>query len=84
MIEPLQKTPTVKCVMVTEPIIEDLITDFHLKTEDAVDKFYTSKTFTTLADKSSGLYLKPWQEIYEMLKRELSEIHIVEIAFQQS
>ena len=71
MIEPLQKTPTVKCVIATEPIIEELITDFHLNAEDAVDKFYTSKTFTALADKSSGLYLKPWREIYEMLKGEL-------------
>jgi hypothetical protein len=73
MIEPLQKTPTVKCVMVAEPIIEALITDLHLNAEDAVDKFYTSKTFTTLADKTSGLYLKPWREIYEMLKRELQK-----------
>jgi hypothetical protein len=71
MIEPLQKTPTVKCVMIAEPIIEELITDFHLTAEDAVDKFYASKTFTSLADMSSGLYLKPWREIYEILKREL-------------
>jgi hypothetical protein len=71
MIEPMQKTPTVKCVMISESVIEALITDFHLKTEDAADKFYTSKTFTALSDKSTALYLKPWQEIYKMLKKEL-------------
>ena len=45
-----------------------------IKTEESGDAclFYTSKTFTILADKYSGLYLKPWREIYEMLKRELS------------
>ncbi|MDR1182429.1 MAG: DUF3990 domain-containing protein [Bacteroidales bacterium] len=70
MIEPLQKTPTVKCVMISEQVIESLIIDFHLDAENAADKFYTSKTFTVLSDKSTGLYLKPWQEIYEMLKKE--------------
>jgi hypothetical protein len=71
MIELLQKTPTVKCVMISEPIIEALIAEFHLNTENAADKFFTSKIFTALADKSTGLYLKPWQDIYEMLKKEL-------------
>jgi hypothetical protein len=74
MIEPLQKTSIVKCVMISEPIIEALIADFHLKTEEAADKFYTSETFTVLNDKSNGLYLKPWKEIYEMLKKELEKM----------
>ncbi|MDR1202282.1 MAG: DUF3990 domain-containing protein [Tannerellaceae bacterium] len=74
MIEPLQKTSTVKCVMISESVIEALITDFNLGAEAAADKFYTSKIFTALADKSTGLYLKPWQEIYEMLKKECPEI----------
>ncbi|MDR1259007.1 MAG: DUF3990 domain-containing protein [Tannerellaceae bacterium] len=71
MIEPMQKTPTVKCVMISESVIEALITDFNLDTEEAADKFYTSKTFAALSDKSTALYFKPWQEIYEMLKKEL-------------
>jgi hypothetical protein len=71
MIEPMQKTPTVKCVMISELVIEALITDFNLDTGDATDKFYTSNTFARLSDKSTALYLKPWQEIYEMLKKEL-------------
>ncbi|MDR1119798.1 MAG: DUF3990 domain-containing protein [Dysgonamonadaceae bacterium] len=33
--------------------------------------FFSSDTFTQLSDPSTGLYLKPWQEIYEMLKKEL-------------
>jgi hypothetical protein len=71
MIEPIQKTPTVKCVMISELVIEALITDFSLDTGDATEKFYASNTFAQLSDKSTTLYLKPWQEIYEMLKREL-------------
>ena len=71
MIEPLQKTPIVKSVMISEPVIEALILDFSLDTEIATDRFYTSQTFEQLADESTGLYLKSWQEIYELLKQEL-------------
>ena len=71
MIEILQKTPIVKSVMISEPIIEALITDFNLHTEIATDKFYSSKTFAQLADETTNFYLKTWQEIYEMLKMEL-------------
>ncbi|MDR1342659.1 MAG: DUF3990 domain-containing protein [Prevotellaceae bacterium] len=73
MIEPMQKTPTVKCVMISESVIEASIVDSQLDedTDAAADKLYTSKTFATLSDKSTGLYLKPWQEVYEMLKKEL-------------
>ena len=71
MIEPLQKTPIVKSVMISEPIIEKLMTDFNLNTEVATDRFYTSNTFTQLSDESTNLYLKSWQEIYKMLKIEM-------------
>ncbi|MDR1170181.1 MAG: DUF3990 domain-containing protein [Prevotellaceae bacterium] len=71
MIELVQKTPTVQCVMISESVIEALVTDLNLDAEYAADKFYTSQTFASLSDKSTALYLKPWQEIYEMLKEEL-------------
>jgi hypothetical protein len=71
MIESPLKTPIIKSVMISEPVIESLIIELHLDAETAADRFYTSKTFAALADPSTGLYLKPWQEIYEMLKKEL-------------
>ena len=37
----------------------------------ATDLFFNSKTFTQLAEDDSELRKKPWQEIYEMLKKEL-------------
>jgi hypothetical protein len=72
MIEPLQKTSIVKSVMISEPIIEALITNFNLDTEIAADKFYSSKIFAQLSNETTNLYLKTWQEIYEMLKMELN------------
>ena len=59
-------------VDISEPVIENLMFDFHVDEETATDKFYTSNTFAKLADESTQLYQKPWQEIYEMLKKELS------------
>ena len=35
------------------------------------DMFYVSETFAQLTDYGTELYLRPWQEIYEMLKKEL-------------
>ena len=72
MIEPLQKTPIIKSVMISESIIEKLMTDFNFNTEVATDRFYTSKTFTQLSDETTNLYLKSWQEIYEMLRIEIN------------
>ena len=38
----------------------------------AINLFYKSDTFAKLSDVNTGIYLKPWQKIYEMLKRELT------------
>lgn len=54
-----------------EAILEQLIIHFGMDEENAANAFYSSHTFSLLADKTTVLYLKPWQEIYEMLKSEL-------------
>jgi hypothetical protein len=38
---------------------------------EAADVYYISKTYTQLADENTKLYEKPWQEIYQMLLKEL-------------
>jgi hypothetical protein len=58
-------------VRASEPIIENLMTDFDIDEEKAADIFYTSKTFVLLADKNTAFYEKSWQEIYELLKQEI-------------
>ncbi|MDR1223308.1 MAG: DUF3990 domain-containing protein [Tannerella sp.] len=52
-------------------IIRQIMIDENRDEIEAADIFFTSKTFSSFADPSTGLYLKPWQEIYEMLKKEL-------------
>ena len=49
-----------------------LVIEFRIDEETAADKFFSSNTFSKLADTSNRLYEKSWQEIYEMLKPELS------------
>jgi hypothetical protein len=58
-----------------EPLLEKLMLDNQIDEMKATDLFYNSRTFSQLADEATGFYLKPWQEIYEMLKKEL-KIHI--------
>ena len=54
-----------------EHVIRQFIIDFGVDEDTATDLFYTSKTFTKLADSSTALYQRPRQEIYDMLKIEL-------------
>jgi hypothetical protein len=54
-----------------EPLIEQFMLDNQIEETQAADLFYNSKTFGKLANENTKLYEKPWQEIYEMLKKEL-------------
>jgi hypothetical protein len=52
-------------------ILKTLIKDYGKTEAEAMDMYYTSKTYTQLADETTGLYLKSWPEIYRMLQSEL-------------
>jgi hypothetical protein len=58
-------------VRISEPVIENLISDLTIDEIKAADTFYTSKAYAQLSDPTTGYYKKTWQEIYEMLKKEL-------------
>ena len=55
---------------ISEPLLEKLMLDFQIDEVQAADLFYNSKTFIQLEDETTGLYLKPWQEIYTVLQTE--------------
>ena len=67
-----------KIFKLSDPILERLMCDNEVNELQAADLFYNSKTFTQLADESTKLYEKPWQEIYEMLKKEIKLLRVVE------
>ena len=54
-------------------VIVTILTESGNEQLAAINLFYNSKTFAILSDVNSGLYLKPWEEIYEMLKVELNQ-----------
>ena len=60
-----------KFLHIGEPIVEKLVTDFNFDEKTATDKFFSSNTFSKLADTSNKLYEKDWTEIYNLLLIEL-------------
>jgi hypothetical protein len=42
-----------------------------MKEKAATDLFYKSAIYNSLSNTQTNLYLRPWTEIYEMLKNEL-------------
>jgi len=52
-------------------VVKSLILDYDINEMEALDRYYTSKTYGQIADESTLFYQKPWQEIYEMLSTEL-------------
>ena len=53
-------------------VVKSLMIDCGIGEMEALDRYYTSATYTRLADESTAFYQRPWQEIYEMLKNELN------------
>ncbi|NDV57375.1 DUF3990 domain-containing protein [Bacteroides sp. 519] len=52
-------------------VVQSLMIDYDINELEATDRYYTSTTYAQLADESTGFYKKTWQEIYELLKKEL-------------
>jgi len=54
-------------------VVQSLMTDYNINEMEATDRYYTSNTYTQLAEESTRFYLKPWQEIYDLLKQEINK-----------
>jgi hypothetical protein len=53
-------------------VLQALMTDYDINELEAADKYYTSNTYSKLADETTKFYEKDWTEIYELLKKELN------------
>jgi hypothetical protein len=62
----------VKMMHIDDDIVEALMNNFGWLENKATDLYYASKTYARLIDETTGLYLKPWTEIYQLLLQELS------------
>jgi len=71
MLKKANHKPIIKIEDISEPIVEKLVIDFSFDEETAADKFFSSNTFSKLANTSTLLYEKNWIEIYQLLLNEL-------------
>jgi len=65
------KTFALRVADISETLLHTVMKNQGMDEEAAANVFYNSNVFIQLSDESSGLYEKPWQEIYGMLKAEL-------------
>jgi len=54
-------------------VMSYLVANDNLSLIDAQNLYYESETYKKVSDENSSLHLKPWQEIYGMLKREMEK-----------
>jgi hypothetical protein len=57
---------------ISNSVVEALLADYDMDEKTAMDKFYQTNIYVQLADMDTGFYTKTWQEIYEMIKKELN------------
>ncbi|MDR1414357.1 MAG: DUF3990 domain-containing protein [Odoribacteraceae bacterium] len=65
------RAPARIIIDIDEAVAGSLVNNFGMSEEEAVDHYYASRTYGKLIDESTGLYLRPWREIYDMLLAEL-------------
>jgi len=63
----------VEIIHIDNDVVKSLMTDYGISETEAVNIYYKSNTYTQLADETTGLYKKTWNEIYEILKMELKK-----------
>ncbi|MDR1581903.1 MAG: DUF3990 domain-containing protein [Prevotellaceae bacterium] len=56
---------------IDQAITEALVIDYRMTEEKALDIYLESQTYRALIDEATGLYQKPWTEIYQLLLHEL-------------
>ena len=64
------KTFALNIADISETALSALMIDKKCDEEVAANIFYNSNIFAQLSTESSGLFKRPWQDIYEMLKLE--------------
>jgi hypothetical protein len=52
-------------------VLQALMIDYGINEMEAADQYYTSNTYTQLANETTEFYNKDWTEIYELIKQEL-------------
>ena len=68
---PAKNDMDIRIIHIDNKIVEALMSDYHKDEIEAPATYYKSKTYSRLADLTTGLYEKDWTEIYKLLLSEL-------------
>jgi hypothetical protein len=71
MLKRTNKKSELNMMNIDDAIPKALTIDYGLFEEKAIDLYFNSNTYRQLIDESTGLYLKPWTEIYKLILQEL-------------
>ena len=63
---------------ITQDIIAFLVEDRRIDIAEAMKVFYNSETYEKLLDEDTGLYLEGSPYMYEILKDELEQGHLIQ------
>ena len=63
---------TVFIERISEDILNNLVNEKKIDANAASDLFYSSKTFHAIADGTADTYKQNWQDVYKMLRDEIS------------
>ncbi len=61
-----------------QDIIEYIVTDKGVPYDEAMNRFYSSETFTKLTDAETGLYLESSAYVYDLYKNECENGKLVQ------
>ena len=71
MLEWVNKKSDITLLGVDDAVIQSLVINKNLSEEKAIDIYFNSDTYRQLTDEMTELFKKPWQEIYNLLEKEL-------------
>ena len=57
---------------IDDAVIQSLIKNNDISEDKAVDLYFSSNTYKQLNDETTGLFKKSWEEIFNLLKQEIS------------
>ncbi len=72
MLKKTNNKTIIKIEDISELIVEQLVMNFNLDEQLAVDKFFSSDIFSKLSDSTTNFHKKDWIEIYKLLIKELN------------
>lgn len=66
---------------ITQDIIAFLVEDRQIDIAEAMKVFYNSETYEKLLDEETGLYLEGASYVYEILRDEVEQGHLIQNEF---